>query len=99
MAYAKIVQSIEPTQRADLFAVAIHLFSELLADETPDVDYAGSLLPVLKLLLDQVLGVGAQVPGMGVATGDRVVHGLLSSCLANVDDMRCVEWSIRYIPS
>ena len=87
-AYAKIVDSIEPTQRADLLAVALHLFGDLLADETSGMDYAGSCLPILKLLLDQILGVGAQVPGMGSATGDRVVHGLLSSCLANVDDMR-----------
>lgn len=87
-AYAKVVESIEATQRADLMAVAIHLYGDVLADETAEMDYAGQTLPVLKLLIDQILGVGAQVPGMGSATGERVVHGLLSACLANVDDMR-----------
>jgi len=87
-ASAKVAECIEATQRADLLAVAIHLYSDVLADETADMDYAGQTLPVLKLLVDQILGVGAQVPGMGAATGDRVVHGLLSACLANVDDMR-----------
>ena len=87
-AYAQVVEAIEATQRADLMAVAIHLYSDVLADETPNMDYAGQTLPVLKALVDQILGVGSQVPGMGSATGDRVVHGLLSACLANVDDMR-----------
>ena len=87
-AYVRIVECIDAIQRADLYTVAIHLFSDLLADETPTMDYAGSTLPVLKMLLDAVLGPGAQVPGMGSATGERVVHGLLSSCLSHVDDMR-----------
>ena len=89
-AYAQVVEAIEASQRADLMAVAIHLYGDVLADETPNMDYAGQTLPVLKLLMDQLLGVGSQVPGMGSATGVRVVHGLLSACLANVDDMRCV---------
>jgi hypothetical protein len=88
VACAKIVECIEATQRADLLAVAIHLYGDVLADETPDVDYVGQTLPVLKLLVDQIMSVGSQVPGMGTATSDRVVHGLLSACLANVDDMR-----------
>ena len=88
IACAKVIECIEATQRADLLAVAVHLYSDVLADESPDIDYAGQTLPVLKLLVDQILGVGSQVPGMGVATGDKVVHGLLSACLANVDDMR-----------
>ena len=87
-AYAQIVECIEPTLRADLLAVAVHLYVDLLGDETPDMDYAGSTLPVLKSLVDQVLGTGAQVPGMGAATGERVVHGLLSACLNTVEEMR-----------
>jgi len=51
------------------------------------MDLAGSLLPSLKMLLDGLMG--SQVPGTG-ATGDRVVHGLLSTCLNNVDEMRYV---------
>ena len=84
----KIVECIEATQRADLYTVAIHLFGDLLADETAGMDYAGQSFAVLKMLLDAVLGPGAQVPGMGGAMGDKVVHGLLSACLANIDGMR-----------
>lgn len=87
-AYVNIVESIEPTQRADLLAVAVHLFNDLLADETPNMDYAGSMLPILKLIVSQILGPTAQVPGMGIAEGDKVIHGLLSTCLQHVDDMR-----------
>lgn len=51
------------------------------------MDLAGSLLPSLKMLLDALFA--NQVPGIG-ATADRVVHGLLSACLTNVDEMRFV---------
>ncbi|ORY24869.1 putative clathrin-coated vesicle protein [Naematelia encephala] len=87
LAYARIVECIDAPQRADLCAVAVHLFGELLKDETPHMDVAGGCLPVLKALLDLALGPSVQVPGV-TATGDKLVHGLLSSCLGNIDDMR-----------
>lgn len=51
------------------------------------MDLAGACLPSLKLLLDQILA--SQVPTI-TATSDRVLHGLLGSCLINVDEMRYV---------
>lgn len=77
------------TQRADLLAVALHLVSDLLKDETavPSGDVVGGCLPILKSLLDQLLSPSTQVPGSSVPP-ETVVHGLLSSCLANIEDMR-----------
>ena len=86
--YAEVVKCIEATQRADLLAVSIHLFLDLLADETPEMDYAGSTLSLVKMLVDQILGARSQVPGMEGATSDKVIHGMLSACLSNVDEMR-----------
>lgn len=87
-AYSTIVGCIEPAQRADLCAVGLHLFGDLLKDEAPGVDFAGPTLPVLKMLVDQAMS--GQVPGVG-ATGERIVHGLLSACFANIDEMRSVH--------
>jgi hypothetical protein len=84
-AYSRIVDVMDMAQRADLSAVAIHLFSDLLHDETPNMDLAGQCLPSLKQLLDQTLA--SQVPTIG-ATSERVVHGLLGACLQHIDDMR-----------
>lgn len=84
-AFARVVDCIEVTQRADLCAVGLHLFTDLLRDETPNMDYAGALLPVMKSLVDQ--SIRSDVPGTSTGA-DKVVHGLLSACLTNVDDMR-----------
>ncbi|KAL1408350.1 hypothetical protein Q8F55_005159 [Vanrija albida] len=84
-AYSRVVDVMDLGQRADLSAVAIHLFTDLLRDETTNADLAGACLPSLKLVLDQTFA--GQVPAI-TATSDRVVHGLLSACLKNIDDVR-----------
>ncbi|KAK4685134.1 HEAT repeat-containing protein 5, partial [Tremellales sp. Uapishka_1] len=89
--FSKIVDTIDISQRADLCAVGIHLFSDILKDETPNMDLGGATLPSLKLLLDQLVSV--QVPGIE-ATADRVVHGLLSGCVTNIDDMRARQGQV-----
>ena len=85
--YSITIGCIEAAQRADLCAVGLHLFGDLLKDETPNMDLAGPSLPVLKLLVDQALSGQVQVPGV-TATGEKIVHGLLSACLTNIDDLR-----------
>ena len=86
-AYSTIIGSIGVVQRADLSAVGLHLFSDLLKDETPGMDLAGPILPSLKMLVDQALSGQVQVPGVS-ATSEDIVRGLLSACIASVDDMR-----------
>ncbi|WVR04261.1 hypothetical protein IAU60_001261 [Kwoniella sp. DSM 27419] len=83
VSFARIVDCVGVTQRADLYAVGIHLFMDLLADESP-VDLVSGTLGSLKVLVEGLLK--AQVPG--VNTAERVIHGVLAACLANVDDMR-----------
>jgi len=62
--------------------VAISLYSDLLRDETSQIDFVGPTLPVLKSLL-------TPEPAYKVTEFfQRVVHGLLSSCLLNIDEMR-----------
>ncbi|WWD08143.1 hypothetical protein V865_006254 [Kwoniella europaea PYCC6329] len=84
--YIKIVNElIDPSQRADLFAVGIHLYLDLLVDESPQgVELVQGSLGCLKGLIEGF--VAGQVPG--VDSAERVVHGLLGGCLANIDDMR-----------
>lgn len=88
-AFSTIVGCIEAAQRADLCAVGLHLFGDLLKDETSNMDLAGPTLPVLKMLVDQALSGQVQLPGVG-STGEKLIHGFLSACLANIDDMRWV---------
>ncbi|KAK8846574.1 hypothetical protein IAR55_005660 [Kwoniella newhampshirensis] len=81
--FVRVVDCAEITQRADLFAVGIHLFMDLLSDETPG-DLVGGTLGCLKMLVEGL--VSAQVPG--VSNGEKVIGGLIGGCLGNVDDMR-----------
>ncbi len=55
---------------------------DLLRDETSEIDFVGPTLPALKSLLTH--GPNYEVTEFF----QRVVHGLLSSCLLNIDEMR-----------
>jgi hypothetical protein len=84
-AFTKVVDTLEVTQRADLYAVGLHLFGDVLRDESP-MDLAGGLLGSLKALLEGL--VRSQVPGVPDDQGEKVVAGLLGACVTNIDDMR-----------
>ncbi|KAI5895636.1 ARM repeat-containing protein [Schizophyllum commune H4-8] len=83
-AFASIASSVKTTQREDVRAVAILLYNNLLKDELPDMDLVPPTLPALKTLLD--------VPPLPDQEGQerlsRTIHGLLSACLLNVEEMR-----------
>ncbi|KIR37913.1 clathrin-coated vesicle protein [Cryptococcus deuterogattii 99/473] len=83
MAYAQIIECVEVSQKADMYAVGLSLFIGLLESESP-VDLVGGCLGCLKVLVEGL--VAAQVPG--VSNGEKIVHGVVSACLSNVDDMR-----------
>ncbi|KAJ7082373.1 clathrin-coated vesicle protein [Mycena belliarum] len=81
-AFVSVGTSIKSLQREDVRAVGILLYSELLKDESSEIDLAGPTLPALKSLLD--------LPTASPDANDRysrLVHGLISSCLLNVDEM------------
>lgn len=64
----------------------LSMTSELLKDETSEVDLIGPTLPVLKELCDRGLS-----PKNGpLAVLPLVMNGMLSACLQNVEDMRRV---------
>jgi hypothetical protein len=87
-ALLSIGSSFDAKIQDDVRAVAISLYSDLLRDESSEVDVVGPTLPVLKSLL---------TPGSTYKVTEffqRVVHGLLSSCLLNIDEMRGREGSI-----
>lgn len=57
---------------------------ELLKDETTEVDLVGPTLPALKALLDVTSG-GVPVADVSFS---RLVHGLISCCLQNIEETR-----------
>ena len=60
---------------------------DLLKEEKSDVDLIGPTLQSLKSLLDSP---PAKAATESTTKFYRVVHGLLSACLANIDEMRYI---------
>jgi hypothetical protein len=58
----------------------------LLKDEKAEVDLAGPSLPVLKTLTDRGLARGAASDVLG-----KVINGMLSACMLNIDEVRQVS--------
>jgi hypothetical protein len=59
-------------------------FTELLKDESSEIDLVGPTLPALKALL----GIPVYNAPDAKNKFGRLVHGLLSACLLHVDEMR-----------
>ncbi|KAF9499159.1 clathrin-coated vesicle protein [Pleurotus eryngii] len=82
-AFATIAASIKSSQREDVRSVGILLYSELLKDESSEVDLVGPTLPSLKILLDlPVHGKPEAKEKFG-----KTVNALASACLLNIDGM------------
>ena len=64
--------------------------AELLRDETSELDLVGPTLQALKALLDRP----ANLPDPDNKFG-RIVHGLLSTCLVNIDEMRWATYFVQ----
>ncbi|THU92726.1 clathrin-coated vesicle protein [Dendrothele bispora CBS 962.96] len=83
-AFTTVASSSSGILREDIRAVAILLYSEILKDDISETDLAGPTFPVLKTLLD--LPVASDVDSAD--RYQKLVHGLLSSCLLHIDEMR-----------
>jgi hypothetical protein len=65
------------------FTLSPHIWIELLKDELSEVDLVGPTLPALKTLLVDLQPMNTQHDRY-----EQLIHGLLSSCLLNIDAMR-----------
>ncbi|OSD03664.1 ARM repeat-containing protein [Trametes coccinea BRFM310] len=81
-AFSAVAAFFGPSKREDFRAIAITLYCDLLKDEVSELDLAGPTLQALKVLLDRP----ANLPDPDSKYG-RIVHGLLSACLLNIDAM------------
>ncbi|KAF8966949.1 clathrin-coated vesicle protein [Flammula alnicola] len=83
-AFASIAASIGTSQREDVRGVAILLYSDLLKDESSEIDLVSPTLPALKTLLDIPVSHRPEER----ERYSRLIHALLSACLLNIDSMR-----------
>ncbi|EJD52751.1 ARM repeat-containing protein [Auricularia subglabra TFB-10046 SS5] len=90
-AFATISALYAPARQENLRAVGATLYSAFLKDELSELDLVGPTLPALKALLE--VSPGPAVTASNSAYG-RVVHGLLSACLLNMEEMRGREGPI-----
>ncbi|PPQ99633.1 hypothetical protein CVT24_005211, partial [Panaeolus cyanescens] len=83
-AFASTAASIVSAQREDIRGVAILLYTDLLKDETSEIDFVSPTLPALKTLLN----IPVSTKGDDKERYSRLVHSLLSAALLNIDSMR-----------
>ncbi|KAF8841000.1 clathrin-coated vesicle protein [Paxillus ammoniavirescens] len=81
-AFQLIASTTEGNIREDVRGVGCMLYAELLKDETLDIDLITPTLPAFKSLL--IVEAHPKVRDRY----DSLIHGMLSSCLLNVDEMR-----------
>lgn len=67
--------------KEDIRGISIALYSELLKDEISEQDLVGPSLPALKLMLESPPHTANRLE-----TYSRLIHGLLSCCLQNIDE-------------
>lgn len=81
-AFHLIASTTESVVREDIRGIGCVLYGELLKDETSEADLVTPTLPAFRSLL----AVSCH-PSTRERYG-KLIHGLLSSCLLNVDEMR-----------
>ncbi|KAG8984939.1 hypothetical protein FRB93_006149 [Tulasnella sp. JGI-2019a] len=74
-----------PVQREEIRALAISLYGDLLKYEKSEIDLCGPTFPSLKAALEIR---STSLAGDSLTKYQRLVHGFLSACLQNVDEMR-----------
>ncbi|KAF8630604.1 hypothetical protein AX15_002831 [Amanita polypyramis BW_CC] len=79
-AMATVMATLKSSQREDIRGVTIMLYTELLKDESSEIDLVGPTLPALKSLLEY--------PQQDQTLYIRLIHALLSACLLSIDEMR-----------
>ncbi|GAA5946242.1 hypothetical protein JCM3765_000165 [Sporobolomyces pararoseus] len=85
--FADIADVFPSPMREELYAIAFHFFSLLLKDEKLEVDLVGPSLPILKALCDRSLRTASEGSSAAITIG-KVLNGMMSACLMNIDEMR-----------
>ncbi|BGP10695.1 hypothetical protein JCM10049v2_006587 [Rhodotorula toruloides] len=81
--FADVADLLPAQLRIELYAIAFHFYSVLLKDEKNEIDFAAPTLPVLKTLCDR-----ASARPDESQTLSKVLNGVLSACLLNIDAVR-----------
>ncbi|KAF8558426.1 clathrin-coated vesicle protein [Imleria badia] len=81
-AFQLVASTTEGNVREDVRGVGCMLYAELLKDETLDIDLITPTLPAFKSLVS--VDCNSRVRDRY----DSLIHGIMSSCLLNVDEMR-----------
>ncbi|THH07979.1 hypothetical protein EW145_g3009 [Phellinidium pouzarii] len=84
-AFSVVGETFGQSLREETRAVAISIYAELLKEEKSDLDIAGPTLQSLKAILDNPPD---KIQRAAHSQYGRLVHGLLSACLVNIDEMR-----------
>ncbi|TDL16331.1 hypothetical protein BD410DRAFT_889780 [Rickenella mellea] len=84
-AFVIVADAFGPKLKEQTRAVAVSLYAELLKDEKSVIDLAGPTLQLLKALLENPPKPDQQ---SAVAQYTRMVNGLLSASLLNIEKMR-----------
>lgn len=110
MAFARIGRLFDSSRRIDIQAIGIYLYTgafykqakdnrclsnpiAFLNDEFSEYDLTGPTLPTLKSLLETS---DSKAPGEDLKFS-HLIHGLLSTCLLNIDQMRDREGIIAQL--
>ncbi|GJJ09041.1 hypothetical protein Clacol_003263 [Clathrus columnatus] len=82
--FTAIGRALGPIYQEEVRAVGVALYADLLKDERSDIDITGPTLPALKALLEP-----PSDPKVCVSESKygKLVHGLISACLVNIDEM------------
>jgi len=83
-AFTSIANLIKSSQREAVRGVAVLLYTDLLKDETSEIDLVGPTFPALKALLNLPVAQGSD----DKERYNRLIHALLSTCLRHIDGMR-----------
>ncbi|KAJ3549608.1 hypothetical protein NMY22_g815 [Coprinellus aureogranulatus] len=81
-AFNSVASAVPDSQREDIRGVAFLLYTDLLKDESTEIDFVGPTLPALKLLLSLPCASPSDK-----ATFGQLSHALLSACLHHIDEM------------
>ncbi|GAA5946756.1 hypothetical protein JCM3775_005235 [Rhodotorula graminis] len=82
--FANLADLCPSPLRDELYAVALYSYSVLLADEKTEVDLVSPSLPVVKILCDR----GLSGRGKSSTVLPKVLNGLMSACMLNIDAVR-----------